>query len=70
VAALSDSVLMQIDLTDNTDSNIAFQEHFSVLGLPTILFFNTQGQELSTARVTGFMRAKPFAEHVNGLFSN
>ncbi|WP_407636125.1 protein-disulfide reductase DsbD [Paraglaciecola psychrophila] len=69
VAALSDSVLMQIDLTDNTDNNIAFQEKFSVLGLPTILFFDTQGQEISTARVTGFMRAAPFAEHVNNLFA-
>lgn len=68
VAALSDSVLMQIDLTDNTDSNIAFQEHYSVLGLPTILFFDRKGQELSTARVTGFMRAEPFAQHVNNLF--
>lgn len=69
VAALSDAVWMQIDLTDNTDSNIAFQEHFSVLGLPTILFFDTQGQELSMARVTGFMRADPFAQHVNRLFA-
>jgi thiol:disulfide interchange protein DsbD len=69
VAALSGSVLMQIDLTDNTDSNIAFQEHFSVFGLPTILFFDTQGQEIGTARVTGFMRAEPFAEHVNRLFA-
>jgi thiol:disulfide interchange protein DsbD len=69
VAALSDSVLMQIDLTDNTDNNIAFQEKFSVLGLPTILFFDTQGEEISTARVTGFMRAAPFAEHVNNLFA-
>jgi thiol:disulfide interchange protein DsbD len=69
VAALSGTVLMQIDLTDNTDSNIAFQEHFSVLGLPTILFFDTQGQELSRARVTGFMRAEPFAQHVTRLFA-
>ena len=69
VAALSDTVLMQIDLTENTDSDIAFQEHFSVLGLPTILFFDTQGQELNTARVTGLMRAKPFSQHVNLLFS-
>jgi thiol:disulfide interchange protein DsbD len=70
VAALSNSVLMQIDLTDSTDSDIAFQQHFSVLGLPTILFFDTQGQEISSARVTGFMRAEPFAQHVNNLFSN
>jgi thiol:disulfide interchange protein DsbD len=70
VEALNGTVLMQIDLTDNTDSNIAFQQHYSVLGLPTILFFDTQGQEISSARVTGFMRAEPFAQHINSLFSN
>lgn len=70
VAALADTVWMQIDLTDNTDSNTAFQKHFSVLGLPTIMFFDTQGQEIASARVTGFMRAQPFAEHVSKLFSH
>jgi thiol:disulfide interchange protein DsbD len=69
VKALSSSVLMQIDLTDNNEDNIAFQQHFSVLGLPTILFFDTQGQEISTARVSGFMRATPFAKHVNRIFA-
>ena len=64
VDALSDTVWMQIDLTENTPTSIEFQEAFSVLGLPTILFFNAQGEELKSARVTGFMRAEPFAEHV------
>ena len=69
IDALSGSVLMQIDLTDNTDDNIAFQQQFSILGLPTILFFDRQGQEISTARVSGFMRAAPFAQHVNSIFT-
>jgi thiol:disulfide interchange protein DsbD len=69
VTALRGSVLMQIDLTDNTDDNIAFQQQFSVLGLPTILFFDRQGQEINTARVSGFMRAAPFAQHVNSIFT-
>lgn len=69
VKALSGSVLMQIDLTDDNEDNIAFQQHFSVLGLPTILFFDTQGQEINTARVSGFMRATPFAKHVNKIFA-
>jgi thiol:disulfide interchange protein DsbD len=69
VTALRGSVSMRIDLTQDSHSNIAFQEHFSVLGLPTILFFDAQGQEIDTARVTGFMRAEPFAQHVNNLFS-
>ena len=68
VEALSNAVWMQIDLTDNTPENLAFQDYFSVLGLPTILFFDHQGAELKSARVTGFMKAEPFAEHVKGLF--
>lgn len=68
IDALSDTVWMQIDLTDNTPINLEFQDHFGVLGLPTIMFFNTQGEEMSSARVTGFMRAEPFAEHVNRIF--
>lgn len=69
VAALNDTVWMQIDVTDDNERNIALLEHFSVLGLPTILFFDTQGEEIEKARVTGFMRAEPFAEHVNRLFA-
>jgi thiol:disulfide interchange protein DsbD len=68
VEALNNSVLMQIDLTDSSDSNLEFQERFSVLGLPTIMFFDMQGQEVSSARVTGFMKAEPFAQHVNSVF--
>jgi thiol:disulfide interchange protein DsbD len=66
--ALSNTVLMQIDLTDNTPTSIEFQEAFDVLGLPTIMFFDTNGQEMSSARVTGFMKAEPFAAHIEQLF--
>ena len=64
-AALANTVLMQIDLTDNTPTNLAFQQHFDVKGLPTILLFDTKGKELNRARVTGFMNAEKFAAHVN-----
>jgi len=67
VDALSNTVWMQIDLTDNTATNIAFQEHFSILGLPTILFFDTQGNEINGSRVTGFMQAPAFAAHANSI---
>lgn len=66
-AALNNAVWMQIDLTDNTPTNIDFQDKFEVLGLPTILFFNTQGKEVKPARVTGYMQAEAFAEHVSNL---
>ncbi|MCV2886286.1 protein-disulfide reductase DsbD [Aestuariibacter sp. AA17] len=67
INSLEDTVWMQIDLTDNTPTNIAFQEHFDILGLPTILFFDESGNELTAGRVTGFMKAEPFANHVNAI---
>ncbi|MBU2978278.1 protein-disulfide reductase DsbD [Alteromonas sp. C1M14] len=70
VNALSDTEWMQIDLTDNTPSNLEFQKAFDVLGLPTILFFNTQGEEITHARVTGFMTASDFATHVNQVLTH
>ncbi len=70
IDALSNTVWMQIDLTDNTPTNLAFQKEFDVLGLPTILFFNTDGEELKKARVTGFMKAEAFAGHVNAALKN
>ncbi len=39
-------------------------EAYSVFGLPSILFFNTQGEELSAQRVTGFLNADDFAKHL------
>lgn len=70
VEALSNSVLMQIDLTHNNDRTIVFQEEFDVLGLPTIMFFDLDGREIKSARVTGFMKAEPFAQHVNKVLNN
>lgn len=69
IDALSNTVWMQIDLTDNTPTNLAFQDAFDVLGLPTILLFDEAGNELIKARVTGFMKAEPFAQHVTKALS-
>ena len=63
--ALQNTVWMQMDLTDNTPERQAVFDKFDVLGLPTILFFDNEGNELKRARVTGFMKADAFAAHVN-----
>nr|WP_297348489.1 protein-disulfide reductase DsbD [uncultured Glaciecola sp.] len=64
IKALENTVWMQIDLTDNTPQGLEFQEQFNITGLPTILFFDRNGYEVPRARVTGFMKAEPFAQHV------
>jgi thiol:disulfide interchange protein DsbD len=56
--------LIQIDLTQSDDTTIELMQAYTVFGLPSILFFNTQGQELSTQRVTGFLNADDFAKHL------
>lgn len=68
INALKNTVWMQIDLTDSSATNTAFQEAFSILGLPTILFFDESGNELTQSRVTGFMKAPAFAEHIENTF--
>jgi thiol:disulfide interchange protein DsbD len=65
IKALGNTVWMQVDLTDNTPANLALQEEFNVLGLPTIMFFDETGSELDQSRVTGFMKADAFAAHIN-----
>ncbi|MBH0056155.1 protein-disulfide reductase DsbD [Pseudoalteromonas sp. SWXJZ94C] len=56
--------LIQIDLTQSDNKTVELMEEYTVFGLPSILFFNTQGQELSTQRVTGFLNADDFAKHL------
>jgi len=69
INALSNTVWMQVDMTDNTPTNLAFQETFDVTGLPTILFFDTSGNELTQSRITGMLPAAEFAKHVNDIFA-
>ncbi|UNI41128.1 hypothetical protein L7H87_02345 [Klebsiella pneumoniae] len=45
-------------------SDTALLKHLQVLGLPTILFFNAEGQEQPERRVTGFMDAAAFSAHL------
>ncbi len=62
--ALKNSVLLQADVTANNTQDQALLQHLQVLGLPTIVFFDAQGQELPAQRVTGFMDASAFTTHL------
>ena len=62
---LGEIVVLQVDMTRNSAENDAIMQRFQILGLPTILFFDEQGQEISSMRVTGFLDAKAFLDWVN-----
>ncbi|EGX6964609.1 protein-disulfide reductase DsbD [Vibrio alginolyticus] len=63
-AKLQDFVLLQADVTKNQVQDIELLKHMSVLGLPTIEFWDASGEHVSNARLTGFMQAEPFLEHI------
>ncbi|CNL04473.1 protein-disulfide reductase DsbD [Yersinia kristensenii] len=64
---LADAVLLQADVTANSTEHGALLRQLNVLGLPTILFFDAQGNEIPAARVTGFMNATEFLQHLQNL---
>ncbi|MEW8624677.1 MAG: protein-disulfide reductase DsbD [Candidatus Thiodiazotropha sp.] len=64
IAALSNTVLLQADVTANDDIDQALlQGHFGLPGPPAIIFYGADGQERKAYRVVGFKPADVFAEH-------
>ena len=59
--------LLKVDVTKMTRKDQALLEHYRVLGLPTLLVFTPEGEELTQARITGFMNADDFASHLQQI---
>ena len=60
-AALSNTVLLRADVTQNDADDQALLRHFGIFGPPTIAFYGTDGQERPAYRVVGYMKADAFA---------
>jgi thiol:disulfide interchange protein DsbD len=63
-AALKDTVLLQVDVTQNSAEQRALQQHYQIIGPPAILFFDSQAQEQKTKRIVGFMPAAAFIQQL------
>lgn len=59
---LKDSVLLQIDVTDNNDEDKSLLKHFGLFGPPAILFFDRQGNEQNGQRIIGYLDAGQFLQ--------
>ncbi|WP_421288723.1 protein-disulfide reductase DsbD [Aeromonas veronii] len=60
-------VLLQADVTANDDADIELLNSLNVLGLPTLIFFDREGKELTGQRVTGFMGPAEFLGRLDQL---
>ncbi|MDN4629315.1 protein-disulfide reductase DsbD [Erwinia sp. PsM31] len=65
--ALNKTQRLQANVTANNAEDKALLARLNVLGLPTILFFDASGKEIPGSRVTGFMDAAAFREHLQKL---
>lgn len=57
---LSGWLLLQADVTANSDDDKELLARFGLFGPPGILFFNNKGEELPDVRVIGYQRAEDF----------
>ncbi|AKE53021.1 protein-disulfide reductase DsbD [Kangiella geojedonensis] len=69
ISALSNTVLLQADVTENNANDIELLQAYDVLGLPSIMFFDEEGKELPSFRATGFEDARAFEQRVRAAFN-
>lgn len=69
---LKDFVLLQADVTKNSPQDIELFKRLKIMGLPTIDFWDAQGNYQSNARLTGFLESEPFVSHLKtqGIINN
>ena len=65
-ARLKPVLLLQADLTANSEADKALLKRFGLFGPPVILFFDAQGNELTDSRVTGYQDAEHFLKTLQG----
>jgi thiol:disulfide interchange protein DsbD len=60
-AALSNTVLLRANVTQNDADDQALLRRFGIFGPPTIAFYGSDGRERAAYRVVGYMKADAFA---------
>lgn len=69
-AAIADLRFLQPDVTDNTPAQQALLREYGIIGPPTILFIDPQGNEVRSARITGEVNATQFMDYLQKARSN
>ena len=59
-AVLDGMLLLQVDVTGNTEEHRALLKRFSLFGPPGIVFFDPQGREIKGLRVIGYQNGERF----------
>jgi len=68
-AQLKNTLLLQIDLTANSEDDKAVLQRYELFGPPAILFFDKQGKELKDFRVIGYQNPEQFVDWIKSVTS-
>jgi thiol:disulfide interchange protein DsbD len=66
-ARLKSAVLLQADVTANSDADKALLKRFGLFGPPGILFFDNHGSEFADYRVVGYQDAGQFSQTLQAV---
>jgi len=67
--ALANTVWLQADVGDTENpNNKQIMQHFGVIGLPSVMFFNIKGVEQTAYRVIGFLTPEDYVKRVQQAF--
>lgn len=62
--------LVQVDLTKTTEFGSYIMDKYKVLGLPAILLFDKDGNEIAGSRASGYMAPNEFLKHIRDSKQN
>lgn len=68
-SAMNDLLLLQADVTNNNAEDKALLKRFELFGPPGIIFFDSEGKEIPTARVIGFKTPDLFLDRLQQVKS-
>lgn len=59
---------LKADVSANSTADIALMQHLQVIGFPSLLFWDNQGNSLPQAKISGFIDAETFSRHLQQPF--
>ena len=64
---LKNIVTVRVDFTDENKTTEYITKKYNIIGLPTILFLDKNGDEIKKNRITGYVNSNEFLKHLVGI---
>ncbi len=65
--ALDRFVNIKVDLTADNEKNDRISKEYNIVGLPLIVFYNSEHKRLTNKRIDGFIGPEDFLEHIEDI---